>query len=116
MERPRIETVAGVIVVRWRDNEIRLTPQQAMSLTAARQSSCLKVRCRVDSGSLMHIQRNTYSVHSRLRGEWVEARLFADRVEVWYADQHVDTLPRLVVEHGRGKPRAFSTSRAARPC
>ena len=35
-------------------------------------------------------------MHSRLIGEQVEARLFADRVEVWYADQHVDTLPRLV--------------------
>ena len=65
-------------------------------LPDARLSSCLKVRCRVDSGSLMHIHRNTYSVHSRLCGEIVEARLFADRVEVWYADQHVDTLPRLV--------------------
>lgn len=34
MERPRIETVAGLIVVRWPDNEIRLTPSQAMSLMA----------------------------------------------------------------------------------
>ena len=65
-----------------------------------RMSSCLKVPCRVDTGSLIHIHRNTYSVHSRLIGEWVEARLFADRVEVWYADRHVDTLPRLV---GRDK-------------
>ena len=56
----------------------------------------LKVRCRVDTGSLIHLHRNTYSVHSRLIGEWVEARLFADRVEVWYADKLVDTLPRLV--------------------
>jgi hypothetical protein len=65
-------------------------------LPDARLSSCLKVLCRVDTGSLIHIHRNTYSVHSRLRGEQVEARLFADRVEVWYADKHVDTLPRLV--------------------
>ena len=65
-------------------------------LPDARVSSCLKVRCRVDSGSLIHIHRNIYSVHSRLIGEWVEARLFADRVEVWYADQCVETRPRLV--------------------
>lgn len=65
-------------------------------LPDSRLSSCLKVRCRVDSGSLIHIHRNTYSVHSRLRGEIVEAWLFADRVEVWYGDRHVDTLPRLV--------------------
>ena len=69
-------------------------------LPDSRLDSCLKVRCRVDTGSLIHIQRNTYSVHSRLIGEWVEARLFADRVEVWYADHHVETRPRLV---GRDK-------------
>ena len=65
-------------------------------LPDSRLSSCLKVPCRVDSGSLIHIHRNTYSVHSRLIGEQVEARLFADRVEIWYADRQVDTRPRLV--------------------
>jgi len=65
-------------------------------LPDSRLSSCLKVPCRVDSGSLIHIHRNVYSVHSRLIGEEVEARLYADRVEVWYADRCVDTLPRLV--------------------
>ena len=65
-------------------------------LPDAKLSSCLKVRCRVDSGSLIHIHRNVYSVHSRLIGESVEARLFADRVEVWYAERCVGTLPRLV--------------------
>jgi hypothetical protein len=69
-------------------------------LPATRLDSSLRVQCRVDSGSLIHIHRNTYSVHSRLIGETVEARLFADRVEVWYADQLADTLPRLV---GRDK-------------
>ena len=70
------------------------------SLPAQRIDGNLRVTCRVDPGSLIHIHRNTYSVHSRLIGEKVEARLFADRVEVWYADQCVDTLPRLV---GRDK-------------
>ena len=65
-------------------------------LPDAKLSSCLKVPCQVDTGSLIHIHRNVYSVHSRLIGEGVEARLFADRVEVWYADRLVDTLPRLV--------------------
>src|SRR6185437_8699715 len=65
-------------------------------LPAARLSSCLKVPCRVDSGSLIHLHRNVYSVHSRLIDEKVEARLYADRIEVWFADQCVGTLPRLV--------------------
>jgi hypothetical protein len=70
------------------------------NLPDVRLTSCLKVPCRVDTGSLIHIHRSTYSVHSRLIGERVEARLFADRVEIWYADKLADTLPRLV---GRDK-------------
>lgn len=34
MERPSIEIVAGQIVVRWRDNAMQLTTEQAVSLTA----------------------------------------------------------------------------------
>jgi hypothetical protein len=69
-------------------------------LPAQRQDSCLRLPVRVDTGSLIHIHRNTYSVHSRLMGHEVEAWLYADRVEIWYAGIHVDTLPRLV---GRDK-------------
>lgn len=65
-------------------------------LPPQRLDSRLRVSCRVDSSSLIHIHRNTYSVHSRLIGQTVEASRSADRVEVWYADRLVDTLPRLV--------------------
>ncbi len=56
----------------------------------------------MDSGSLVYVDRNTYSVHSRLIGERVEARLLANRVEIWYAGRKVEELPRL---RGRGKHR-----------
>ena len=69
-------------------------------LPARRLDSCLRLPVRVDKGSLIHIHRNTYSVHSRLVGQKVEARLYADRVELWYAGMQVDTLPRLA---GRDK-------------
>ena len=69
-------------------------------LPAQRLDSCLRLPVRVDTGSLIHIHRNTYSVHSRLISQQVEARLHADRVEIWYAGTLVDTLPRLV---GRDK-------------
>jgi len=46
------------------------------------------------SGKAGAIQ-NVYSVHSRLIGEWVEARVYAERVEVWYAQKKVETMPRL---------------------
>ncbi|MGH9569459.1 MAG: IS21 family transposase, partial [Candidatus Angelobacter sp.] len=69
-------------------------------LPARRLDSCLRLPVRVDKGSLIHIHCNTYSVHSRLVGQKVEARLYADRVELWYAGMQVDTLPRLA---GRDK-------------
>jgi hypothetical protein len=53
-------------------------------------------------GSTIHVGGNTYSVASRLIGEWVEARLHADHVEAWYAQRLVEHLPRL---RGRGKHR-----------
>jgi hypothetical protein len=56
----------------------------------------------VDSGSLIHVDRNAYSVNSRLIGETVEARLYLDHVEVWYGQRKVERLPRL---RGRGKHR-----------
>ena len=92
----------GVVKARNEPRRDRFAEEVAAlrKLPDVRLTSCLKVRCRVDTGSMIHIHRSTYSVHSRLIGEWVEARLFADRVEVWYADKLADTLPRLV---GRDK-------------
>ena len=55
----------------------------------------MKLPCRVDTGSLIHIHRNVYSVHSRLIGEIVEARIKSDTVEIWYGDRKVEELPRL---------------------
>ena len=57
---------------------------------------------KVDSGSLIHVERNSYSVNSRLIGAQVEARLYLDHVEVWYGQRKVEDLPRL---RGRGKHR-----------
>lgn len=59
-------------------------------------------RVRVSPGSLVTVHRNYYSVHSRLIGEMVEARVLPDTVEIWYADRKVEELPRL---RGRGKHR-----------
>lgn len=57
-------------------------------------------RVRVNSGSLVRIVRNTYSVHSRLIGEIIEARVFTEHIEIWYAQRCVDCFPRL---RGRDK-------------
>jgi hypothetical protein len=59
-------------------------------------------RVRVSPGSLVTVHRNIYSVHSRLIGEMVEARVLPDTVEIWYGDRKVEELPRL---RGRSKHR-----------
>jgi hypothetical protein len=71
-------------------------------LPERRMESTKRERVKVDSGSLIHVERNSYSVNSRLIGIYVEARLYLDHVEVWYGQKKVEDLPRL---RGRGKHR-----------
>jgi hypothetical protein len=60
-----------------------------------RYESCQRFDARVDSGSLIHVDRNAYSVTSRLIGEQVEVRLYVEHLEVWYAQRLIERLPRL---------------------
>jgi len=76
--------------------------QYLRALPERRLESMKKEKVKVDSGSLIYVDRNAYSVHSRLIGERVEARLSADDVEVWYAGKLAERMPRL---RGRGKHR-----------
>ncbi len=39
------------------------------------------------------VERNSYSVNSRLIGEIVEARVFADHIEVWYGGLKMEQTP-----------------------
>jgi hypothetical protein len=71
-------------------------------LPARRMESARRERVKVDSGSLIHVERNAYSVNSRLIGEKVEARVYLDHIEVWYGQKKVEHLPRL---RGRSKHR-----------
>jgi hypothetical protein len=71
-------------------------------LPERRMESAKRERVKVDSGSLIYVDRNVYSVPSRLIGEQVEARLFMDHVEVWYGQKKVAEMPRL---RGRQKHR-----------
>ena len=71
-------------------------------LPVRRMESAKRERVKVDSGSLIHVERNAYSVNSRLIGARVEARSYLDHVEVWYGQRKVEDLPRL---RGRGKHR-----------
>ena len=71
-------------------------------LPQRRRESYKRQDVRVDSGSLIHVDRNIYSVPSRLIGEKVEVRLHVEHVEVWYAQRETERFPRL---RGRKKHR-----------
>jgi len=76
--------------------------QYLRALPERRIDGVKRVKAKVDSGSLIFVDRNVYSVNSRLIGERVEARLRMETVEVWYGGRLVEQLPRL---RGRGKHR-----------
>ena len=82
----------------------RLVEEMAVmrELPQRRLESYKRERVKVDSGSLIYVDRNVYSVPSRLIGEQVEARLYMDRVEIWYGQRKLEELPRL---RGRKKHR-----------
>jgi hypothetical protein len=82
----------------------RLAEERALlrPLPGHRLEACKRLKVRVETGSTIRVEGNVYSVPSRLIGEWVEARLYAERVEVFYAQKRVEDLPRL---RGRGKHR-----------
>jgi transposase len=71
-------------------------------LPPARLEALKRLVARVDCGSLIHVDRNAYSVNSRLIGQKVEVRLYVGHLEVWYAQKKVEELPRL---RGRNRHR-----------
>jgi hypothetical protein len=76
--------------------------QYLRALPERRLESAKRIQVRVDCGSIIYVDRNAYSVNSRLIGEQVEARLHTESVEIWYGGRKVEDLPRL---RGRGKHR-----------
>jgi hypothetical protein len=108
----------------------RLSEEMAVMkpLPERRMDSYKREQVRVDSGSLVWVDRNTYSVNSRLIGERVEARLYLDRVEIWYAQKKVEEMPRLrgrskhrvdyrhIIDWLVRKPGAFESYRTERIC
>ncbi len=85
-----------------RRERLKVEMQYLRALPERRLESARRVEVRVDTGSLIYVDRNAYSVSSRLIGERVEARLKMETVEVWYAGRKVEEMPRL---RGRGKHR-----------
>lgn len=96
------EWVKGLLARLNAGRKTRLAEEIAVmrELPQRRLESCKRERVKVDSGSLIYADRNVYSVPSRLIGEQVEARLYMERVEIWYGQKKVEEMPRL-----RGRKR-----------
>ena len=64
-------------------------------LPPRRLESVERLPVRVGAGSTIRVKSNLYSVPARLIGEMVEARVGAETIAVWYADQEVMCVERL---------------------
>ena len=71
-------------------------------LPARRLDDFTRQWVRVSPSSTIRVRHNTYSVDSRLIGERVQVRVWADQVEVYYGGQPQARMPRL---RGEGKHR-----------
>jgi len=65
------------------------------SLPEQRLESCKRLWVSVGPSSTIRVNHNVYSVESRLIGETMEVRLYADHLDLYYGQKCVDTLPRL---------------------
>ena len=64
-------------------------------LPQKRQNDCTMLEVSVGPSSTILVNKNVYSVHSRLIGERVQVRVFVDLLEVCYAQRVVERIPRL---------------------
>ncbi len=84
---------------------------------------CKRQKIKVKKNSTIRVSHNLYSVDSRLIGETIEARVYAENIEIWYAQQKIDKLPRLrgdgnhricyrhIIDWLKRKPGAFENYR-----
>lgn len=70
------------------------------ALPRARLDATKQYRAKVSKRSTINIQSRIYSVDSRLRDEYVQVFVYANHLDVLYAQKKIDTLPRL---HGKEK-------------
>ena len=64
-------------------------------LPRARFDSCKRCSVKVGPSSTIRVSHNVYSVDSRLIGEVIHIRLYAEYFEIWYAQKCLDRIARL---------------------
>ena len=68
-------------------------------LPSKRLDDYKRQKVKVGPGSTINIQHNVYSVPSRFIKEWVDVRIHADHLEIWYGQKYVLTIPRIKGEN-----------------
>jgi transposase len=86
---------------RSRAEKLREELAEMSALPLSRLDDFRKLRVQVNAFSTIRVAKNVYSLASRLIGEWVDVRLYAERLEVYYAGERVAEIERL-----RGQGRA----------
>lgn len=74
---------------------------QLNPLPARRQNSYRVLDATVTKFSTIRVLKNVYSVPSRLKEETVRVLVKASTIEIYYAQQHIETYPRLQGSGGR---------------
>ena len=69
-------------------------------LPARRHDDYTEHTCKVGRFSTIRVLKNSYSLHSRLMGQKVKARIYAEHIDIWYAQRRIEVLPRLRGENG----------------
>ena len=64
-------------------------------LPNGRLDSCKCLQVKVGPSSTIRVNHNVYSVNSRLIGESVKIKLYAEHLELWYAQRCIEKIPRL---------------------
>lgn len=64
-------------------------------LPGTKWMTCSHQRVRVTKTSTIRVKHKTYSVSSRLIGQNVDVYIYAQHLEIWYAQKRLDILPRL---------------------
>jgi len=75
----------------------RLAQEMAVmrELPERRMEDYTREQAQVTANSTITVKHNTYSVPSQLIGEKVDLRVYAERIEVWYAGTKIEDVPRL---------------------
>ncbi|MFQ5641627.1 MAG: IS21 family transposase [bacterium] len=64
-------------------------------LPLQRLDACKRLSFTVRASSTIRVKHNVYSVHSRLIGQDITVKVYAEYLEVWYAQRCIEKIPRL---------------------